>query len=661
MKKFTAMLLALASVMGVSASTRYDLCVYGGTSAGVVAAYSAAQLDMKVALVCPEERLGGLTTGGLGQTDIGNKQVVQGVAKQFYRKLGDHYGTLESWVFEPKVALAIMEEYAAHTNITVYKGEYLDKVEKQDNHIVAATFSGKVPSLKIEADCFIDATYEGDLMAASGVSYFIGREDNSVYGEKWSGEYFHKRNHQFPDGVDPYVEKGNPASGLLPHIQDMACNGIGVGDKLVQAYNFRLCLTDNPKNLVPITKPENYDPKQYELLIRLMEAQPDKRKLANYFIWSRMPNRKTDVNNRGGFSTDMIGCNWNYPEASREERAAIVKAHEEYTKGLLYFVGHDERVPESIRKEMLRWGYPKDEYLDNNHFSPQLYIREARRMVGEYVCTQHDCDHKVTVEDGIAYAAYNMDSHNCKRVVVEKNGVKMVKNEGNVEEHTAGPYPISYRAITPKRNECDNLLVPVCLSASHIAFGSIRMEPVFMVLGQAAAIAAKLAKGGAVQQVSSKDINRIMEQNPYLDGSTPDIIIDDNSEHVTLGEGWKRKRGNRGFGLTYLVRLKGTAESSITYTLPKGLKGEWELYSYQRVKGALNPNVSFDVKIGKQSHTEKLNIRSIKLLGQVSGEWYSLGRYTFKPNTKGSVKLTMPQHNKYHSYADGLLLVKRSK
>ena len=659
MKRFFATILSVIVTFSAMAQ-KYDLCIYGGTSAGVVAAYSAAQLDMKVVLVCPEERLGGLTTGGLGQTDIGNKQVVMGVAKQFYRALGEHYGRLEAWTFEPSAALKIIEKYAEHKNITIYKGEYLDKVEKKDNHIVGATFSGKVPNLKIEADYFIDATYEGDLMAEAKVSYFVGREDNSVYGEKWSGEYFHKRNHQFPDGVDPYVEKGNPASGLLPHIQDMECNGLGKGDKLVQAYNFRLCLTDNPKNLVPITKPNNYDPTQYELLIRLMEAQPEKTKLANYFIWSRMPNRKTDVNNRGAFSTDMIGCNWNYPEASREERAKIVKAHEDYTKGLLYFVGHDERVPESIRKEMLRWGYPKDEYLDNNHFSPQLYIREARRMVGEYVCTQHDCDHKVTVDDGIAYAAYNMDSHNCKRVVVEKNGVKMVKNEGNVEEHTAGPYPISYRAITPKRNECDNLLVPVCLSASHIAFGSIRMEPVFMVLGQAAAIATKLAKGKAVQDVNSQDINRIFERDPYLDGSTPDIIVDDNSEYVKLGSGWIRKTGNRGYGRTYLVRLGGSDESSITYTLPKGLKGEWEIYSYQRLKGKINKRVNIEAKVGKQTVSKDIDLRTIKLVGQTSGEWISLGCFKFKPKSKGEVTLTMPK-SKFHSYADGLLLIKRGE
>lgn len=659
MKRFFVTILSVFVALSAMAQ-KYDLCIYGGTSAGVVAAYSAAQLDMKVALVCPEERLGGLTTGGLGQTDIGNKQVVMGVAKQFYRSLGEHYGRLESWTFEPSAALTIIEKYASHKNITIYKGEYLDKVEKSGNHIVGATFSGKVPNLKIDADYFIDATYEGDLMAAAKVSYFVGREDNSVYGEKWSGEYFHKRNHQFPDGVDPYVEKGNPASGLLPHIQDMECNGLGKGDKLVQAYNFRLCLTDNPKNLVPITKPDNYDPSQYELLIRLMEAQPEKTKLANYFIWSRMPNRKTDVNNRGAFSTDMIGCNWNYPEASREERAKIVKAHEDYTKGLLYFVGHDERVPESIRKEMLRWGYPKDEYLDNNHFSPQLYIREARRMVGEYVCTQHDCDHKVTVNDGIAYAAYNMDSHNCKRVVVEKNGVKMLKNEGNVEMHTAGPYPISYRAITPKRNECDNLLVPVCLSASHIAFGSIRMEPVFMVLGQAASIATKLAKGKAVQDVNSQEINRIFERNPYLDGSTPDIIVDDNSEYVKLGSGWIRKTGNMGYGRTYLVRLGGTDESSVTYTLPKGLKGEWEIYSYQRLKGKINKQVKIDAKIGKQTLSKNIDLRKIKLVGQTSGEWISLGRFNFKPNTKGEVTITMP-YSKFHSYVDGLLFIKRDK
>ncbi|MBR2352702.1 MAG: FAD-dependent oxidoreductase [Alistipes sp.] len=656
--KQTLTIIAAVIVTLSATAQQFDLCVYGGTSAGVVAAYSAAQLDMKVALVCPEERIGGLTTGGLGQTDIGNKQVVQGIAKQFYRTLGSHYGTLESWVFEPSVALRIMEGYASHKNITLYKGEHLDRVEKSDNRIIGAHFAGRVPKLKIEADCFIDATYEGDLMAAAGVSYTVGREDNSVYGETWSGEYFHKRNHQFPDGVDPYVEKGNPASGLLPHIHDIPLKGTGKGDNLVQTYNFRICLTDNPENMVPITKPDNYDPWQYELLIRLIEAQPDKRKLANYFIWSHMPNRKTDVNNRGAFSTDYIGGSWNYPEASREERAKIFKAHEDYTKGLLYFIGHDERVPESIRREMLRWGYPKDEYVENNHFTPQLYVREARRMVGEYVCTQKDCDHKVTVEDGVAYAAYAMDSHNCKRVVVEKNGVKMLKNEGNVEMKTAGPYPISYRAITPKRAECDNLLVPVCLSASHIAFGSIRMEPVFMVLGQAAAIAAKLAKGGAVQDVDSRQIVSLMERNPYLDGSTPDILIDDNSEYVSLGDGWQRKRGNMGFGLTYLIRLAGTDESSITYTLPKGIKGKWELYSYQRMKGKVNKQVHFDVQVDKQRLEKDIDLRKIKLIGQVSGEWISLGQYDFKPRSKGRVTITMPE-SKLHSYADGLLLVKR--
>ena len=366
----------ILSFIALSCARNYDVCIYGGSSAAVTAAYSAAQMGKEVIVVSPDERIGGLTTCGLGYTDIGNKQAVFGVAKQFYRKLGEHYGRLESWIFEPSVALDVMEEYLDHPNITLLKGYHLEKVEMggaEIKSITASTQAGR--TIRVSAPYFIDATYEGDLMARSGISYSVGREDNSVYGETWNGVQLLDR-HQFPDGIDPYVEKGDPQSGILWGITDEELAPNGTGDGLSQAYNYRICLTDSLENMIPIEKPENYDPAHYELLLRLMEAQPDKRELTDYFIWSRMPGRKTDVNNKGGFSTDMIGANHEYPEASYEERAAIVQAHKDYTLGLLYFVGHDERVPEEIRTEMLRWGLPKDEYVETGHWSPQLYIRE---------------------------------------------------------------------------------------------------------------------------------------------------------------------------------------------------------------------------------------------------------------------------------------------
>ena len=326
-------------------------------------------MGMNVLVIEPGIRIGGLTTGGLGFTDIGNKQVIAGVAKQFYRKVGEHYGRLEQWVFEPSVAEKIMREYISHENIVL-----MENFRIRESHMIGTRISeiivesSDTPSYtkSIKADYFIDCSYEGDLMARSGVEYTVGREANEQYGETYNGVELMDR-HQFPDGIDPYKEKGNPESGLLWGISPAEVAPDGTADSMVQAYNYRICLTDNPDNMIPITRPENYDSTRYELLLRLIEAQPEKRFLNDYFIWSRMPNGKTDINNRGGFSTDMIGMNHNYPEASYEERKAIIDAHTDYTKGLLYFVGHDERVPEIMRQRMLLWGYPKDEYVKNGH------------------------------------------------------------------------------------------------------------------------------------------------------------------------------------------------------------------------------------------------------------------------------------------------------
>lgn len=466
---------------------RYDICVYGGTSSGVMAAYTANKSGKKAILIEPSRLIGGLSAGGLGLTDVGDPRIMVGYAHDFYKRIGAYYGEKGlKFKFEPKAALSVFQQYIEEARIDVRYNTRLTKVDKEGTKIIRLHLENTKTHQRfmVKAKEFIDCSYEGDLMAMAGVSYAIGREPNSQYGETWNGVQM-LWGHQFPDGIDPYVVPGDSTSGLLWGILPYKMGKKGEGDRTIQAYNYRITLTDDPANKIEITRPDNYDPKRYELLVRLIEKQHCT-DLNQIFIWSLLPNHKTDVNNRGGFSTDMIGCNWSYPEAGYAERDSIAKAHTDYTKGLLYFVGHDERMPKVLRESMLRWGYPKDEYVDNDHFTPALYIRESRRMLGEYVMTQANCENHAKVSDPIGWAAYTMDSHNCGRYVV--NG--MVKNEGNVEIPLHAPYQISYRSITPKRNECSNLLVPVCLSASHIAYGSIRMEPVFMVLGQAAALAA---------------------------------------------------------------------------------------------------------------------------------------------------------------------------
>ena len=518
-------------------SPEYDILIYGATSGGIAAAIQASRMGKSVLLIEPYQRIGGLTTGGLGQTDIGNKQAIGGISREFYQNIRTYYddpshwkwqkrtdyvdggqtrtaaGEDAMWTFEPSATLAVYKDMLAAERIDLIYGKKLNReggVTKQGTTITQIEMED---GTAYQARMFIDATYEGDLMAAAGVDYFVGREANSVYGETYNGVQL-LDGHQFPDGVDPYVTRGDPNSGLVWGISSGKLKEQGSGDTLVQAYNFRICLTHDEDNRIPITQPEDYDPARYELLARLFAAQPDMRTINQYFIWSRMPNDKTDINNRGGFSTDMINWSHAYPEASYEERAAIIKAHEDYTKGLLYFYTTDPRVPKALQQEVRRWGYPKDEYVDNAHWSPQLYVREARRMVGKYVMTQANCAGKEVVNDPIGLAAYTMDSHNCQRLVTDTQ----VKNEGNVEVGGFPPYPISYRAITPKREEVTNLLVPVCLSASHIAFGSIRMEPVFMVLGQSAATAAALAMDAnvAVQDIDYPQLQKKLQEDKQI-------------------------------------------------------------------------------------------------------------------------------------------------
>ena len=616
-----------------------DVCIYGGTSAGVIAAYAAAKMGKSVVLIEPGNRLGGLSTGGLGFTDIGNKYVVTGLARDFYRRIGQHYGKFEQWTFEPKVAEAIFLDYVKRGNFKIIYNNRLRKVSKAGNHITAIELENSInPASKsqiIKASQFIDCTYEGDLMAKAGVSYTTGREANSVYNETVNGVEI-REGHQFPDGIDPYKIPGKPESGLLLGISNETLAPIGNGDKKIQSYNFRLCLTNDPANLIEITKPVGYDSTHYELLLRVLANKPSKD--WNAFLKPDiMPNHKTDINNNGPFSTDMIGMNYAYPDGDYATRAAIIKAHEVYTKGLLYFVGHDPRMPLNLRQQMLKWGYPKDEYTNNGNFTPQLYVREARRMLGAYIMTEANCLRKEVVEDKIGMGAYNMDSHNAERLVV--NG--MVKNEGDVQLRGISPYPIAYRSITPKADQCDNLLVPVCLSASHMAYGSIRMEPVFMVLAQSAAVAACQAidKKVGVQQIDIKQLQSELTNNPLVDHSTAEILVDnDDTENIIKTGLWKRETTG-GYGPSFLLDT-AKAPTEIKFMPQIKQAGKYQVYVYV-------PKVSHSATItqvqifdGQNTTNKTINKKDVQVVGQTSGEWVAMGISQFSVGKKAYVQLS---------------------
>jgi len=491
-----------------------DVIVYGGTSSAVMAAVQVSRMNRSVIMVSPEMHLGGLSSSGLGFTDTGNKEVIGGLAREFYQLIYNHYQKPESWkwqnqseygnrgqgspaidgekrtmwIFEPHVAEEAFEKIIADNNITVFRDEWLNRetgVKKNKGSIISIeTLSSKI----FKGEVFIDATYEGDLMAAAGVNYTVGREGNSVYNETWNGVQkgvFH-HGHFFNDNIDPYKIPGDFSSGLLPRISSEVPGENGTGDNKIQAYCFRLCLTQHPENRVPITKPEGYDSTQYELLVRLSETR------WNEFFgkYDPIPNMKTDVNNHGPFSYDNIGMNWDYPEASYERRKEIIKEHETYQKGLLYFMATDKRIPSDVRETMNKWGYAKDEFTDNGNWPYNIYVREARRMIGEYVMTENDVLGKRDVPRPVGMGSYTMDSHNIQRYVTPDG---FVQNEGDIGVRPNRPYQIDLGAIMPVKSECNNLLVPVCVSSSHIAFGSIRMEPVFMILGQSAGTIATMA------------------------------------------------------------------------------------------------------------------------------------------------------------------------
>lgn len=479
-----------------------DICVYGGSAGAITAAIQAVRSGRTCALVLNTAWLGGLTAGGLGFTDIGNEGAIGGMAREFYGRVGNHYGVEEEWCFEPHVAEKVFRSMLAEAGVTPHFKQFLKSLKKENGRIVSIQMES---GLKVMARQFIDASYEGDLMAMAGVSWTFGREGNEVYGELVNGVQLRDK-HQFEAPISPYVREGDPKSGLLPGINEGPLAPQGSGDRRVQAYNFRMCLT-KAKDRLPFPKPESYNVLNYELLARYVARGWDEM----FRKYDRIRNGKTDTNNHGAISTDFIGGSDRFPEASYAEREEIFQRHVAYQQGLMWFWHNDPRIPAKIQKDMRAWGLAADEFQDTGGWPHQLYIRECRRLVSEYVTTELDCRGFKRAEDPVGLGAYALDSHNCQRLVI--NG--RVFNEGDVQVSGFAPYPISYRSITPRRNECTNLTVPVCLAASHISYGSIRMEPVFMILGQSAAIAAHLAIGlgdSAVQDVPYATLRQRLEQ-----------------------------------------------------------------------------------------------------------------------------------------------------
>ena len=643
-------------------SPPYDIVVYGGTSGGIIAAVQATKMKKSVVLIEPSKHLGGLTSGGLGATDIGNKTAIGGLSRSFYRRVAEHYakddgwkwekrenyrsnrqaGETEMWTFEPHVAEAIYREMLKEAKVPVVTGrlDLKNGVIKAGDRISSIRLEG---GLEFTGTVFIDATYEGDLLAKAGVSYHVGREANAKYDETLNGvQTKNAKHHQFIKAVDPFVKPGDPTSGLLPLVQAGDPGEEGAEDRRIQTYNLRLCTTDVAENRRAWPKPADYDEKRWELLFRNCEAGDTRIPWNPIF----MPNRKTDTNNNFAISTDFIGANYDYADGDYATRERIYKEHINYTSGLLWSLANHPRVPESVRSHFQRLGMAKDEFTDNDNWPHQLYVREARRMISDYVMTQHNCQGRVVAEDSVGLAAYTMDSHNTQRYA--KDG--RVWNEGDVQVGGFSPYAISYRSLVPKKSQCANLLVPVCLAASHISYGSIRMEPVFMVLGQSTATAAAMAIDAkiAVQDVPyAKLRERLLADEQVLDWvgpkRTPGIdatklpgLVIDNTDAKLTGD-WTHSASTSGFvGAGYLHdnnTAKGDCRAEFTFKIPKS--GKYDV----RVAYTLNPNRATNVPVTITS-ADGEKIVKLDQKKETKDGFRSLGGFRFDPSQPAKVVIS---------------------
>jgi hypothetical protein len=654
-----------------------DIAVYGGTSAGVMAAVQAKRMGHSVVIVGPDIHLGGLSSSGLGWTDSGNKAVIGGLAREFYQHIYQHYAQESAWkwqprdeygnqgqgtpaidgdqrtmwIFEPHVAEQVFDEIVKEHEIPVFRNEWLDRsaggVTKVDGQLTTIRM---LSGLTIGARAFIDATYEGDLMAAAGVAFHVGRESRAEYGEEWNGVQTGVLHHGHHFGavsqpISPYVIPGDPTSGLLPRISPDPPGEYGAADNRVQAYCYRMCLTDDPRNRVPFPKPDGYDAGQYELLLRILKAGWRE----GFRKFDPIPNRKTDTNNHGPFSTDNIGYNYDYPEGSYERRQEILREHKLYQKGLMYFLANDPRVPADVRQKFNQWGLAADEFIDNDNWPHQIYVREARRMIGEFVMTEHELLKRRPTPQSIGMGSYAMDSHNVQRYVTPDG---YVQNEGDIGVSTRGPYEIAYRSILPKKDQCQNLVVPVCLSSSHIAYGSIRMEPVFMILGQSAATTAALAvsQNLAVQDVAYEQVRaRLLADGQVLEYTQPELgksgidpkqlpgtVVDDTAANI-VGNWSGSTSAGKYIGREYLhdgMAKDGRAVAVFQAQLPDG-RYEVRMSYPHHANRATNVPVTIqhaggieEVVVNQQQPPPDENL------------WLSLGEYEFNAESPATVTVS---------------------
>lgn len=555
MMRCSLLVLLMLCVPVRAAEHQADVVVYGGTASGAIAAIAVAREGKSVLLVEPGKHIGGMVTGGLGATDTGNRAAIGGYSREYFERVRDIYAKKhgktsqqvkdcsDGYRFAPSVATLAFQEMLAEAKVQPMFGQRLVKVEKKADSLVSFTTA---KGDRFTARVFIDASYEGDLMALAGVKYHVGREGRATYNESLAGVQAYSRAHQWPVAVNGLDANKKP----LPFIQSEPGGKAGDGDAKLQAYNYRLCITRVKENQVAFPKPKDYNPARYELLARYLKARPDV-KVGQLMNPVGVPDGKTDTNNNGPFSTDHIGANWDYPEATHAARLKIIDDHIRYTQGFLYFLANDPQVPTTLQKEMRSWGLAKDEFTDNDNWPTQLYVREARRMIGAYVMTQTDIMEKLTKDDSVGLGSYNTDSHHVQRVL-KADGT--VINEGDFQERVT-PYAIPYRSLTPRGSECGNLLVPVCCSASHVAYGTIRMEPVYMILGQASGVAAALAVEGktSVQKIDVAQLTeKLKKQKAVLSpvglskGINPKIRVLDPSKMagVVVDDTKARKTGD---------------------------------------------------------------------------------------------------------------------
>ena len=636
---------------------KFDIVVYGASAGGVVSAVSAGREGKSVILIEPGRHLGGMVSGGLGATDHGNRAAIGGLSGEFFRRVRSHYvekygegspqvkDCSNGFLFEPHVAELVFRKLLDELKVEVVFDSTLGEVRKDGGRIVSiATSRGDV----FEGSMFIDASYEGDLMDRAGLKSTVGREARDQYHESIAGVQERSPAHQFPVAVPALGYDGMP----LPTIQGKleTAGPTGAGDDKTQAYNYRLCMTERKDNQVPFPRPSGYDPKRYELLFRYLARKPNL-KVGQLMNPVRVPNGKTDTNNNGPISTDHIGANWDYPTADEASRKRIREDHVAYIQGFLYFLANDPRVPTPLHDEINRWGLAKDEFTDTDHWPHQLYVREARRMLGVYVMTQSDIMEHRTKPDSVGLGSYNTDSHHVQRLIQADGSVL---NEGDFQVKTL-PYAIPYGSLVPRPEECSNLLVPVCVSASHVAYGTIRMEPVYMILGHACGVAASLAIDGksTVQAVPTDRLTaKLIDQGAVLN---PDrlpivstvasgkldpaglggIVVDD--EVATRRGEWTNSRSNGpwvGAGYSH-DGAKADGRASVRYTpdLPKA--GRYEVRAYSTP----HPNRATNTPIVVHSSEPERTVRVNQRQPTKDGGPIVVGIFSFAAGREGWVEI----------------------